>query len=167
MRARWWPYAVPAGVAILDRGTKFLIESSVAEWEILPVIPGFFQIVHVRNTGMAFSMMAQPGRTSLPLVAFTAVVLALVGWMLWKAAKPASREHWAMRLALGLVFGGALGNLYDRVVLGSVTDFLDFYWGAWHFPAFNAADSAITAGAVLLILDLWLQRKRAGGSAPA
>jgi signal peptidase II len=65
---------------------------------------------------------------------------------------------------LGLILGGAAGNLYDRLIFGSVTDFLDFYWGAAHFPVFNLADSAITCGAIIVMLNLWLVRPRAGSS---
>jgi signal peptidase II len=160
MAAIWWPYGVAAGVVALDRATKWLIETRVAEWESYPVIPGFFQIVHARNTGIAFSMLAQSGKTSMLLIAFTVAVLALILWLTWNATRPTSKEHWTMRLALGLVLGGAIGNLYDRAVLGSVTDFLDVYWGAWHFPAFNVADSGISVGAALLILDMWLHHRR-------
>jgi signal peptidase II len=158
MSRRWWPYAISAAVVIIDRASKRLIETSVGELEIIPVIPGFFQIVHARNTGIAFSMLAQEGRTSVLLIAFTVAVLALIVWLLWNSTKPSSREHWSFRLALGLILGGAAGNLYDRLALGSVTDFLDFYWRSWHFPAFNVADSAITTGAALLLIDLWLHR---------
>lgn len=164
MPLRWWPYAISAAIVVLDRASKHLIESSFGELDVIPVIPGFFQIVHARNTGIAFSMLAQEGKTSALLIGFTVAVLALILWLLWNSTKPSSKEHWSYRFALGLILGGAAGNLYDRLVLGSVTDFLDFFWGSWHFPAFNIADSAISAGAALLILDLWLHRPPAGRS---
>ena len=73
-------------------------------------------------------------------------------------ARSAEHTHWSYRLALGAILGGACGNLYDRVASGVVTDFLDFYWGPAHFPAFNVADSAITCGAILVLANLWFAR---------
>jgi len=155
---RWWPFAVTAAIALLDRATKHQIETRVDAWEIHRVIPGFFQIVHARNEGIAFSLLAGTGSNKL-LIVFAALVLALVSWMLWTACRAPSLEHWTMRAALGLVLGGAAGNLYDRVAFGSVTDFLDFYVGHSHFPVFNVADSAITVGAALLLINLWWVRR--------
>lgn len=156
---RWWPFAVMEGVALLDRATKHLIETRMDAWDVHRVIPGFFQIVHTRNEGIAFGLFSETGSNNL-LIAFSVVVLALVGWMLWTACRTPSPEHWTMRAALGLVLGGAMGNLYDRVVFGSVTDFLDFYLGHSHFPIFNVADSAITVGAALLLINLWWVRRQ-------
>lgn len=156
---RWWPFAVMEGVALLDRATKHLIETRMDAWDVHRVIPGFFQIVHTRNEGIAFGLFSETGSNNL-LIAFSVVVLALVGWMLWTACRAPSPEHWTMRAALGLVLGGAMGNLYDRVVFGSVTDFLDFYLGHSHFPIFNVADSAITVGAALLLINLWWVRRQ-------
>jgi signal peptidase II len=80
-------------------------------------------------------------------------------FLLWQTCR-ARNEHWTLAAALALIAGGAAGNLYDRLLFGGVTDFLDFYLGAWHWPAFNAADSAITCGAALLLANLWLGRRR-------
>jgi signal peptidase II len=151
-----------AAIVLLDRATKHLIETTFAAWDTIHVIPGCFQIVSTRNTGMAFSLFDNPaqGRTSPLLVAFTIAVMGLVGWLLWQSIHSGSAEaehgHWSFRLALGLILGGAAGNLYDRLVFGSVTDFLDFYWRSAHFPVFNLADSAITCGAIVVMLNLWL-----------
>jgi signal peptidase II len=159
---RYWPYALAAAVVLLDRATKHVIETTFAAWDTVHVIPGFFQIVSTRNTGMAFSLFdnSSEGRTSPLLVAFTIAVLGLVAWLLWRSIRSNSagseHGHWSFRLALGLILGGAAGNLYDRLVFGSVTDFLDFYWRSAHFPVFNVADSAITCGAILIMLNLWL-----------
>lgn len=166
---RYWPYALAALVVLFDRATKHIIETTFAAWDTLHVIPGCFQIVSTRNTGMAFSLFdnSAAGHTSPWLVAFTVAVMALVAWLLWQAIHPQSagseHDHWSFRLALGLILGGAAGNLYDRLVFGSVTDFLDFYWGAAHFPVFNLADSAITCGAILVLLNLWLAPARPHG----
>jgi signal peptidase II len=167
---RYWPFALSAVIVLLDRATKHVIETTFSAWETVRVIPDCFQIVSTRNTGMAFSLFdnSAEGRTSPLLVAFTIAVLGLVAWLLWQSIRsrgPASEHgHWSFRLALGLILGGAAGNLYDRLIFGSVTDFLDFYWGAAHFPVFNLADSAITCGAIIVMLNLWLVRPRAGSS---
>lgn len=160
---RFWPVFAALAVVAADRASKLLIETRFQAWDTLTVIPGLFQIVHARNTGIAFGVFSEGGAggRNWLLVAFSLAVMGLVGHLLWSAMKPGSNEHWTMRAALGLVLGGALGNLYDRVVFGSVTDFLDFYWGGAHFPVFNLADSAITLGAGLLLLNLWLLRGRA------
>ncbi len=169
---RYWPYALAAAIVLLDRATKHVIETEFAAWDTVHVIPGCFQIVSTRNTGMAFSLFdnSAEGHTSPLLVAFTIAVLGLVAWLLWQSirAKPSRSEHdhWSFRLALGLILGGAAGNLYDRLVFGSVTDFLDFYWGSAHFPVFNVADSAITCGAILVMLNLWLAHPRPRTEAP-
>lgn len=156
---RWWPFCLMAAVAALDRASKHLIETRFDAWDVRHVIPGFVQIVHTRNEGIAFGLFSDSGGNTL-LIAFSVVVLALVGWMLYTAIRTPAAEHWTMRAALGLVLGGAAGNLYDRVVFGSVTDFLDFHIGSSHFPVFNVADSAITVGASLLLVNLWLVRRR-------
>jgi signal peptidase II len=161
MGRRGWPLLLTVGVLALDRATKHLVEARVSDWETIPVIPGLFQIVHTRNTGIAFGMFAgeQGGAGSTLLLVVTSAIMLFIGAMLWHAIRPGSGEHWTLKGALGLVLGGALGNLYDRVAFGSVTDFLDFHWGANHFPVFNVADSAITVGAGLLLLNLWFGRK--------
>lgn len=160
---RWWPFVLTILILALDRATKFLIETRVQAWDAVTVIPGLFQIIHTRNTGIAFSLFADSsnGRGSPLLVIFSLVVMILVTSLLWTACKPTAREHWTLRAALSLVLGGAVGNLYDRVAFGSVTDFLDFYYAGHHFPIFNIADSAITVGAGLLLLNLWMVRRPA------
>jgi signal peptidase II len=165
---RYWPYALAAAVALADRASKHVVETRLAPWEVIHVIPGCFQIVSTRNTGIAFSLFDNPaaGRTSPILIAFTIGVLAMVAWLLWQAIRPdpvaGEAAHWSYRAALALVLGGAAGNLYDRLVSGTVTDFLDFYWGTAHFPVFNVADSAITCGAILILLNLLLARPHQG-----
>ena len=169
---RYWPYALSALIVLLDRVTKHIIEATFSTWDTVKVIPGFFQIVSARNTGMAFSLFdsSGTGRTSPVLVAFTVAVMGIVAYLLWQSIRTisASSEHgqWSFRLALGLILGGAAGNLYDRLIFGSVTDFLDFYWGPAHFPVFNLADSAITCGAIIVMLNLWLvqPQTRAGAT---
>ncbi len=158
--SRWWPFLAAGLIAGADRVTKVLVEGRVQPWEMIPVIPGLFQIVFLRNTGIAFGFLqSSDGETSPILTLFSLAVLAFIGVMLWKSAG----EHWTLRWGLACVLGGAAGNLHDRIVFGGVTDFLDFYWGRHHFPAFNVADTAITCGAGLLLLDLWLMRGKQRG----
>ncbi|QOY90829.1 signal peptidase II [Paludibaculum fermentans] len=160
---RWWPFGLTLLILALDRATKHLIETKVQTWDTVAVIPGLFQIIHTRNTGIAFSMFADStsSRGNPLLVLFSVAVMILVTSLLWTACKPASKEHWTLRAALALVLGGAVGNLFDRIIFGSVTDFLDFFWSGHHFPIFNLADSAITVGAALLLLNLWMVRRPA------
>lgn len=158
--ARWRPLALVVLVVLLDRITKLIIERHVEFWEEIEVIPGLFQIVHTRNTGIAFGMFqSHDGERSTLLVVVGLLVMAFMATLFWSALKDPTREHWTLRYGLALVMGGAVGNLYDRIAIGSVTDFFDFYWGSHHFPVFNVADSAITVGAGLLILNLWVGRK--------
>jgi signal peptidase II len=141
----------------LDRFTKWIIETRVSVMDTRHVIPGFFDIIHSSNRGVAFSLFhdsTSPWRTTLLILAALAA-LVIVGWMI-------ARSSGADRLTLyglALIFGGALGNLFDRVTWGAVTDFLDFYLGNLHWPAFNVADSAVVIGSGLLLLDL-LKPKR-------
>jgi signal peptidase II len=140
-------------VIAADQLSKQLILRSLHSFEVLPVLP-HLNIVSMQNTGAAFSMF-----TKAPVAAFvllSAVVsLAIMAWM-WTHR----HGHALIAAALALIMGGALGNAIDRVVHGYVVDFVDFYVGGWHFAAFNAADSAISLGAGLLILDMLLERRR-------
>lgn len=160
MSTRSTALLIAAVVFALDRLTKVMIERTVALYDSFHVIPGFFDIVHTKNRGAAFGMFADsdhPLRTVL-LIGVSAVVMVFVGWMLLKpdkSGRPASRFT---ILGLALVLGGALGNIYDRAMFGMVTDFLEFYIGQYRFAAFNIADSGITVGAGLLILDMWRTR---------
>jgi signal peptidase II len=145
-------------VVILDRLSKLYINRSYAPWDVTVLIPRVFNIVHAENPGAAFSMLAgaPPIVRAVLLVGVSVVVMAIVGIMLWRLPKNAS---WLMATSLALVFGGAFGNLWDRVLRGSVTDFVQVFIGSYEFPAFNVADSAITVGAALLVLELLMERK--------
>ena len=113
------------------------------------MIPGFFNIVHTENAGAAFSLLPEaPGWRRLFLIgARRSAAVLLIAVLLWRDGTRARGQPHAMRLGLALILGGALGNLYDRVVHGTVTDFLELYIGSFRWPAFNVADSAITIGA--------------------
>ncbi len=158
---RFLPFVLAFVIALGDRLTKALVESRVQPWEMVPVIPGLLQIVFIRNTGIAFGFLqSSDGETNWMLTVFSLGVLGFISMMLWQSMRPGALEHWTLRYGLGCVLGGAAGNLYDRIVFRGVTDFLDFHWGRAHFPAFNVADAAITTGAGLLLLNLWLMRNR-------
>lgn len=144
---------IAALVFLADALTKLLVRSHVSVAETITVIPGCFNIVHTRNPGAAFSLLAapEPGwRTQLLLVLSLAAV-AVVAGLLWRTPDSEKLLHGG----LALILGGALGNLYDRVRYGEVTDFLELYVGRFRWPAFNLADTAITAGALLVVLQLW------------
>ncbi|MDT0496321.1 signal peptidase II [Algiphilus sp. W345] len=142
-----------AAVILLDQITKQLIVRGLDWYESIPVIP-FFNIVHMRNTGAAFSMFAEAS----PVVFIALGVAVSIGIMWWLRRNP--RGQLLVAVALSLILGGALGNVIDRATRGHVVDFIDFYVGNWHFAAFNVADSAISVGAALLILDMVLDSFR-------
>ncbi len=150
------PYLfVTLGILVADQWTKHLVEVHLPRGASEPVISGFLNLVHVRNTGVAFGLFASDGgSTSWVLTALGLVALAAVSiYFLWTPVRDR-----LLLTALALVAGGAVGNLLDRVMAGSVTDFVDVYVGSYHWPAFNVADSAITVGIVLMILDTFRHR---------
>jgi signal peptidase II len=160
MNARLRAGVLIAGVVALDRVTKLYIRARVSPVDVFPVIPRFFNIVHTENPGAAFGMFSDSPTEwrGILLVGISAAVMTILGVMLWRMA--AGQSH-LMSTGLALVFGGALGNLVDRLFRGTVTDFLQLFFGSYEFPSFNVADSAITIGAGLLVLDLWRSRKKA------
>ncbi len=154
-------FGIAAGVFALDLLTKIIIRRTVQGWDTFIVIPRFFSIVHTENPGAAFSLLAaaQPEWRAFFLLALSGGALLIVAYLLWQPARRSSSGA-CMRIALALVMGGALGNLCDRIVRGTVTDFLEFYIGSYAWPAFNAADTAITVGAGLVILELVRSRSK-------
>jgi signal peptidase II len=144
-------------ILILDQATKLLVERLLPLYSVKPIIPGFFNLVHVRNTGAAFSMFA--GSPSIWRQAvFVGLGLLVVGGLGYAGTK-LRKDETLTRWAYALICAGALGNLVDRLRLGEVIDFLDLYIGAYHWPAFNVADSAITIGACLLAVTLFQKRE--------
>ncbi len=158
MNPRVQAFAIAGVVFLSDRLSKLVIETRVAPWDTVVVIPGFFNIIHTRNPGAAFSLLAtaDPGWRSAVLLSLSIAAVILVSILLWRTT-PAEG---LLRAGLALILGGALGNLYDRLLFGHVTDFLEFYLGRFRWPAFNVADSAITIGALLVMLELWTGRRR-------
>ena len=137
---------------ILDQITKGVIQSKFYLGESIPVIEGLFNFTYVRNPGAAFGFMAQASLLVRQIL-FLWVPVAACIWLIsliWKTRY----DNAIGCLAYSLIFAGAVGNLIDRFSLGYVVDFLDFYWGKSHFPAFNVADSAITVGAFFMIIDM-------------
>ncbi len=138
-------------VAIADQFSKWWILQHFRPGEVLPVLP-VFNLVLTFNEGAAFSFLSDAGGWQRWF--FIGLTLAVsAGLVVW-ISRLRPGEKW-LATALALVLGGALGNLVDRVRLGRVTDFLDFHWQDWHWPAFNLADSAITLGVLLLLLLSW------------
>ena len=145
-----WPLI--AVVVIADQITKLLVVLELGLHESLPVIRGLIDLTHVRNTGAAFGFLNTADFPGKPVVIALVAFGALVGVSLYARQLPAA--HWLARLGLALILGGAAGNLIDRVRQGYVVDFVDVYWGDWHFWAFNVADAAISVGVGIIILDL-------------
>ena len=151
-------YLIAILVIVLDQLTKIWILRTFELYEVKEIIPGFFNLVYVTNSGAAFSMLASvdsPWRHY-----FFVGVNLLAGIGLTIAYYRFKKAHFGYVISLALIVGGALGNLIDRLRYGSVVDFLDFYLGSYHWPAFNVADSAICVGAVLfLIVNILEERK--------
>lgn len=144
---------ISGGIIILDQLTKLLILQYLPLHSSLEIIPGFFNLVHVRNPGGAFSIFAG-ANSALRQGLFMGLTVFIVIVLLFAYRKLRPEDRWT-RTSYALIVGGALGNLVDRLRFGGeVIDFLDCYVGAYHWPAFNAADSAITAGALMLVVTL-------------
>lgn len=144
--------SIVSSLILLDQLTKLLVVWLMPLHSAKEVIPGFFNIVHTRNTGAAFSFLADANAAwRQPL--FIVLTIFIIGILLWSYRKIHQNDHWT-RTAYALIVGGAVGNLADRVRLGYVVDFLDVYVGTYHWPAFNVADSAITVGALMLLVSL-------------
>ena len=145
-------FVLPMVIVAIDQATKAMVRASVQVHDSVVVIPGFFNITHALNSGAAFGILDGadfPFKTVLIAVIATA---ALIGVGMYAASL--SHHQLVARIGLALIVGGAAGNLIDRVLAGSVVDFADFYWRSYHFWALNVADSAISVGVTMLILDM-------------
>ena len=143
-----WFLPVGLGLVVVDQITKFLVEGRMREGLEFSILPGLFSLTRVHNTGVAFGM-AQGNNLLTGLLAFGILIFA--GWI---AREWDWQKRWVQVVA-GLVAGGAVGNLIDRMRVGYVIDFLDFHYGRWSWPAFNVADAAISVGVGMLVLS-WL-----------
>jgi signal peptidase II len=141
-------------ILIADRISKLMILHSLPSFESVSIVPGWLRIVHAENPGAAFGVLAEgnPIVRNIVLIGISGAVLVFVASALW--SRNGAFRAPTTRFALAFILGGAVGNLLDRVVRGTVTDFIEVYHGTWSFPAFNVADSAITVGAILLLFDL-------------
>ena len=141
---------------ILDQWTKLLVVSRFFLYESVPLIENFLSLTYIRNKGAAFGILSDSA-IRVPFF-ITVSIVALIGilWYLRKIDVSLKLQHWA----LALIFSGALGNLIDRIRLGEVIDFIDAHWYQHHWPAFNVADSAISIGVSLLLIDLWRDEMR-------
>lgn len=146
-------------VIVLDQLSKAAIGSHFVYGEVLAVTP-FFNLVLTHNTGAAFSFLHDAGGMQRWL--FSAIALVASVWIVWLLHKHQAEKLFSF--ALAFILGGALGNLIDRIAYGYVVDFLDFHGAGYHFAAFNLADSAITCGAALLILDSFKGKRNANSA---
>jgi signal peptidase II len=151
-------------IVILDLGTKALASQNFELYETLAIIPGWFNLTLAHNPGAAFSFLAEESGWQRWFFAIIAFIVSVVIFLWLKRLQ--DHERW-LAIALALVLGGALGNLWDRLTLGYVVDFLDFYYQsnpqtpAMHWPAFNVADMAISIGAFMLIIDALFAKEEA------
>lgn len=149
--------AVAGGVFLIDQTTKAWAAVTLRSSGDRSIISGFLNLIYAQNTGVAFSMLddhGDTGRWGLSVVAIVAATLVL--YFFWRTPRTDDR----MMGALALLLAGIAGNVSDRTRLGYVIDFIDVQFGTWHYPTFNIADSAICIGAALLIIDMFLTRKK-------
>jgi signal peptidase II len=143
---------IALGVVVIDQVVKAVVRPRLGLFDSVTVIPGFFSLTRVHNTGAAFGLLNAidiPYKTAVMALVQTAALVGLAAY----AATLAPGQR-LTRIGLSFVIGGAIGNLIDRVTAGYVLDFFDFYWRGWHFWAFNIADASITIGVALMVLDL-------------
>jgi len=149
---------IGCGTAFLDQITKRMIQTEFMLHESVPVIDGFFSLTYILNPGAAFGIFSDQGATFRTIFFMAVSVIALTLLAFFFRQTP-SDDTYAL-VAISLLFGGAIGNMIDRIRLGEVVDFLDFYIGKYHWPAFNVADSAITVGVSLMMIQLFFQKDK-------
>jgi signal peptidase II len=145
-------FAIALIIVVADQFTKWLVDTRLALHESINVIPGLFRLTHVQNEGAAFGIFSDhPSEWKLGmLIFFSLFALVVVSTLLWRNSHSINSTG----IALSLILGGAIGNLWDRMVAGHVTDFLDLHFRGYHWPAFNIADSAIVVGALMLMAEI-------------
>ena len=155
-RARALHFFLALVVVCVDRVTKRLVASHIAMYTHIQIIPGFFRLTHTENTGAAFSLFADsPAHwKTVFLIGFSLVAMVIVSVLLWKQ----TRALTVAGIALSLILGGAVGNLWDRMASGRVVDFLLFYVKQYQWPVFNLADSSIVVGATLLVIEILFRK---------
>ena len=155
--ARVWPlYVLALAVIVLDHLTKWMATHMLDYAQPVVLLP-VLDLTLLHNRGAAFSFLSDAGGWQRWF--FAAIALGVSGWIAWWLRTLPAGKAW-LATALSLILGGAIGNLIDRVLLGHVVDFISVHWGRHYFPAFNVADSAITVGAVMMVIDtLFLDRE--------
>ena len=143
-------------ILIIDQATKLYVDVHFRLHESVPVIQGFFNLTYVRNKGAAFGILSDSAIRIPFFITISFVAMIAILWYYRRLRTDQRLAAWA----LSLVFAGASGNLVDRIRLGEVIDFLDFFWNSYHWPAFNVADSAISIVVGMLILDMWREERR-------
>ena len=156
----YWRFAL--GLIAIDQITKAVVRSVVPLFETRPLVSGLVDLVHVRNEGVAFGLLNNLDLRYKWALTTALAMAALLGIAYY--ANHVRREEWLARLGLSMILGGAIGNLIDRALHGYVLDFVDVYWGTWHFWAFNVADASISVGAILVFADLLLVKPHASDS---
>jgi signal peptidase II len=149
---RYFYFLIPVVVLGLDRLTKVLVEARFLLYESKTIIPGVFDLTHTRNTGVAFGLFANSDSPWVPYILTLTAATALIAILVYSLRHPV--DNWKLQLGLMLVLGGAAGNLYDRINYGYVIDFLDVFYGTYHWPTFNIADSSIAIGIGFLLLEV-------------
>ncbi len=153
-------YGLALFIFVLDQASKYIAQTNLSYGEVIAVMPGFNWTL-LYNTGAAFSFLAEAGGWQRWFFIILTLVIAVV-LIIW-IARIAKTQIW-LPTALALVLGGAFGNLYDRILLGHVVDFIQWYYQQWYWPAFNIADAAICTGGAMLILDGWVNKPKDEGS---
>jgi len=143
-------------IVIADQITKAVVLAKMALYQSIVIIPGFFSLTHIHNPGGAFGFLAQQDATVRAVVFLVASIVAI--GLIFMFYRQIPRSHPFLASGLALILGGAIGNLIDRLRFGKVVDFLDFYIGDLHYPAFNVADSAITVGVTIFLGHLVLRK---------
>lgn len=157
MYNKYLKLAIIAGlVIILDQITKAIILCSLPLYHSIAIIPGFFSITHIHNPGGAFGFMANQSSVlrSMVFLFFSSLAVCLIFYLY----KKTPREYSLLAAGFALILGGAIGNLIDRIRFGKVVDFLDFYVGNLHWPAFNIADSAISMGMIIFVYHFFFKK---------
>ena len=151
----YWVGSIIGLILILDQATKYLVEKHIRLYETITIVPGFFNLTHVRNRGAAFGILANvPGIwRSLFFISVTIIAVAVIGYLIRTATE---RLH---LVAFSLIAGGAVGNLIDRLRYTEVVDFIQWYVKDLYWPSFNIADSAISVGVALLVVDMLFTKK--------
>jgi len=152
-----WLFTIIPIIWLFDQGTKLLIKDNIMLHSKKVVVDGFINLTHVQNTGAAFGMFRDLNPVIRNPFFYGVSLLAFV--ILFYLFTKTSDEDWRLRGTLSLIMGGAIGNITDRIIFGSVTDFIDVYYKQYHWPSFNVADSCITVGVILLFIEMILLDK--------